>query len=324
MTFGPLARLRLAPDGRPRPEAPFGRGAVAAHVLRLAISGASAVGAALPGGAAHGLARVGGTIEWAVRPAKRRTLAENLAHAVGRTPRDPAVRRLVRREIVNEAHRSADFLWAIRRRSELLASVEVRGLEHVEHGRSLGTGVILASAHAGGWEVATAVPAAVLTVPATIVVRDDWLAWAVGGLRQAAGLRIVYDTDPAFRAAAVLRRGEALVVLADQVLPGMRSYRVRLLDAEAELPAGVAGLARLCGAAIVPFVVLPLGPRRWSVVVEPPIAPPARASGREGERLALQALADRWTATLRSHPEHWAAVDPMTWYGPPGVIRRPD
>jgi Kdo2-lipid IVA lauroyltransferase/acyltransferase len=311
-----LARLRLAPDGRPRPGAPFGRGPAAAHVLRRVISLASAGGAALPPGVAHGLARAGGTLEWATRPRKRRVLAENLSHALGTGTSDPAVRRLVRREIVNEAHRSADFLWAIRRRDELLRSVVVDGLEHVEAARSLGTGLILASVHVGGWEVAAAVPATVLPVPTTVLVRDDWLAWAVGGLRQAAGLRTIYDTDPALRAAALLRRDEALLVLADQVQPGMRSYRVRLLDAEAELPAGVAGLARLCGSPILPFLVLPLGPRRWRIEVDGPIAPPPRRSGREGERETLQALADRWTAAIRLYPEHWAAVDPMTWYRP--------
>jgi lauroyl/myristoyl acyltransferase len=308
------ARLRLAPDGHPRPDAPFGRGPLAARVLRAVISGASAAGAALAPGPAHALARLGGTIEWAARPRKRRVLAENLSHAIGKEASDPAVRRLVRREIVNEAHRSADFLWAIRRRGELLDSVEIDGLDHVEAARALGTGLILASPHVGGWEVASAVPAAVLPVPTTVVVRDDWLAWAVGGLRQAAGLRTIYDTDPAFRAAALLRRGEALLVLADQVLPGMRAYRVRLLDAETDLPAGVAGLARLCGSAIVPFLVLPVGPRRWRVEIEPPIPPPPRHSRREGERETLQALADRWSAAIRLHPEHWAAVDPMRWY----------
>ena len=43
----------------------------------------------------------------------RRTLAVNLAHAVGAEPASRRVRRLVRREIVNEAKRSADLLWAI-------------------------------------------------------------------------------------------------------------------------------------------------------------------------------------------------------------------
>jgi hypothetical protein len=31
------------------------------------------------------------------------------------------------------------------------------------------------------------------------------------------------------------------------------------------------------------------------------------------EKAVLQELADRWTAQLRGHAEHWAAVYPMTW-----------
>ena len=126
-----LDELRLAPDGRPRPDAPFGQGPLAARVLRGAIRVASAGAASLPASAAHGLAAVGGTIEWAVRPAKRRQLATNLSHAVGRSPEDPAVKRLVRREVRNEARRSVDLMWALRRRDELLGSSEVVGEEHV-------------------------------------------------------------------------------------------------------------------------------------------------------------------------------------------------
>ncbi len=309
-----LAALRLAPDGRPRPDAPFGQGPLAARVLRGAVAAASAGGSRLPTRAAHALAAGGGTMEWAVRPSKRRVLAENLSHAVGRQPDDPVVRRLVRREIMNEAHRSADFLWAIGRPDELLASTEVVGLESFDAALAEGRGVILASLHVGGWEVATAIPKAVLPVPTTVVVRDNWLAWAVGGLRVAAGLKTLYDTDPAMMAANVLRRGEALLVLADQVQEGMRAYRVRLLDAVTELPAGVVVLSRLCSSPIVPFVVVPQEPRRWRVELEPPIPAPPGSSGREGEQRALQALADRWTATLRRHADHWAAVDPMTWF----------
>ena len=34
------------------------------------------------------------------------------------------------------------------------------------------------------------------------------------------------------------------------------------------------------------------------------------------EQALLQRLADRWTAQLRAHAEHWAAVYPMTWGAP--------
>ena len=313
---GRLAALSLAPDGHPRPDALFGRGPFAAKVLRRALELGVTVGSRLPVDVAHGLALVGGTVEWAVRPAKRRTLAENLGHAVGRAPSDPSVKRLVRREVLNEARRSADLLWALGKPDELVRSTVARGIDHIREALAHGNGILLVTAHIGGWEVATALPRVLVPVRTTAIVTDDWIAWAADGARARAGLGRLYDTEPASRAARLLRAGEAVLVLGDYAKSSMRTHPVRLLDAVAELPAGVVALARLCGTPIVPFTVLPVGPRRWSVEVEPPLQPPPRGSGRAGEQELLQRLADRWTAQLRAHAEHWAAVYPMTWRAP--------
>jgi Kdo2-lipid IVA lauroyltransferase/acyltransferase len=311
---GRLGALKLAPDGLPRPDAPFGRGPLAARVLGGVIRVASATGSRLPVGVAHTLALVGGTAEWAARPAKRRQLAENLGHAVGLQPRDRRVRLLVRREIVNEARRSADLLWALGKPDQLRETTELVGREHAEIALARGRGIILTSLHVGGWEVATAIPAHALAVPTTAIVRDDWLAWAVQRLRLAVGLRILYRTEPTVRAAAVLRRGEALLVLGETEGEGEpRRYPVRFLDGVAEIQAGVVVLSRLCGSPIVPFSVLPRGPRRWRVNVEPLIEPPGRDEGAVGERRVLQELADRWTALVQTNVEHWAAVYPIRW-----------
>jgi len=310
---GRLAELRLAPDGKPRPDAPFGQGPLAARVLRAAIVGASATGGNLPAPLAHRLAAVGATLEWALRPAKRKRLAENLCHTLGLPPNHPAVRELVRREVRNEAARSADFLWALAHQDLLLATTRVEGREHIDAALAAGRGVLLVSTHVGGWEVATALAKKVVPVRTTAVVTDDWLAWAVEGLRVRAGLGIMYDSEPVSKAARLLRDGEAILVLGDYAKEGMRTYPVRLLDAVAELPAGPVALARLCGTPIVPFTVLPDAPRRWWVGIEPPLSPPAREAGEAGERALLQELADRWSVTLRDHAEHWAAVYPMTW-----------
>jgi len=308
-----LAALRLAPDGRPRADAPFGRGPIAAKALRLALEGTAAVAARLPVGVAHGLAGVGGRVEWAARPGKRGTLAENLGHALGLAPSDPCVAQLVRREMLNEARRSADLLWALGRPEELLRTIVVEGGEHLHEALARGKGLLLVSAHLGGWEVATAVPRAFVPVRTTAIVTDDWIAWAADGARARAGLGRLYDTEPVTRAARLLRAGEAVLVLGDYAKSAMRTYPVRLLDGVAEMPAGVVVLARLCGTPIVPFAVLPLGPRRWRVAVEPLLEPVPRKSGREGEQDLLQRLADRWTTQLRSHAEHWAAVYPIAW-----------
>ena len=314
-----LAALRLAPDGRPRPQAPVGRGPLAASVLARVIDVAALVGSRLPAGAAHALALAGGTAEWALRPGKRRRLAANLARAVELPADSPEVRRLVREEVLNEARRSADLLWALGRRDAFLASVELDGVEHVHEALARGNGVILAGIHVGGWEVATAVPHAVVPVPTTAIVADDWLAWAIEHMRTTAGLRVLYRGESMLRAARRLRAGEALLVLGDDGVGQPRGYPVRFVGGWAELPAGTVALARLCGAPIVSFYVLPHGPRRWHVHVDPPVEPPPRSSGQEGERRVLQALADRWTEVIRAHPQHWTAVHRIRWLdGPPG------
>jgi KDO2-lipid IV(A) lauroyltransferase len=305
--------LRLAPDGKPRPDAPFGRGPLASRALRGAILGASAVAGRAPVSVVGPAATFGGRVEWALRPAKRRRLAENLSHAVGLPPEHPAVKELVRREVQNEARRSADFLWALRNPDVLLATTEVEGRENILEALERGNGVLLVSTHVGGWEVATAMAKAVVPAPTTVIVTDDWLAWAVEGLRVRVGLGVMYDSEPAAKAARLLRSGEALLVLGDYAKPWMRTYAVRLLDAIAELPAGPAVLARLCGTPIVPFSVLPVAHRHWRIEIEPPLSPPPRSGGEAAERELLQHLADRWTRTLREHAEHWAAVYSMTW-----------
>lgn len=308
-----LAALRLAPDGRPRPDAPFGKGPLAAHVLRAALRTASAGGSRLPVSVAHRLAIAGGTIEWAVRPSKRKQLASNLCHALGLPPDDPEVKELVRREVLNEARRSADLLWALGRRDELLATTEVVGKEHIVTALERGRGILLVSPHLGGWEVATALPAKIVPVPTTAIVTDDWIAWAVTGLRIDAGLGVLYDTEHIAKAVSLLRSGQAVLVLGEYAKEGMRTYPVRLLDGIAEIAAGPATLARLCGSPIVPFTVLPVAPRRWRVEIEPPLDPPSRNGGVEAEQALLQQLVDRWTVVLRAYPEHWAAVYPLTW-----------
>jgi lauroyl/myristoyl acyltransferase len=300
---------------REQPDAPFGRGPVAARVLERVIGAASAAGARLPPRTAHRLAVAGGTLEWAARSRKRRTLAENLGHAVGLDPSDPRLRALVRREIVNEAHRSADLLWSIGRPAELLERVRIEGREGLDRALVEGRGVILAGPHIGGWEVVVPVPAAELDVPVAVLVSDDWLAWAVEGLRRRAGLEVEYVSDGPRPLVRRLRRGEVLLMFADIVPdPGVRTIAVRFLDGVARLPAGPAALARMGDAVIVPLAVLPLDQRAWKIELGEPIHPRTSAAGPAGaDRDTLQRLADAWSDVIRRGPEWWAAVYPLAW-----------
>jgi lauroyl/myristoyl acyltransferase len=310
-------RLRLAPDGEPRPDAPFGRGPAAARVLGRVIEAAAFAGSRLPAGLTHTLAAVGGTAEWAARPGLRRVLAENLSHAVGCPPDDPRVRRLVLEEIRNEARRSADLLWALGRREELRQTMVVEGVDHILNALRRGNGMILCGIHVGGWELATAIPKVKIPVPTTAIVADDWLAWGIDRLRNEAGLNTFYRTESALGAARILHRGEVLLLLGDDGWgESLRTYRVRFLDAWAHLPAGIVSLARLAQSPIVNFTCLPLRRRRWHILLDPALEPPDRRGGDEAEQATLQQLADRWSELIQENPAHWAARYHVRWERP--------
>ena len=52
-------------------------------------------------------------------------------------------------------------------------------------------------------------------MPTTALVADDSLAWSIEDMRARVGLRVVFRTDPVAKIGALLRRGEALVVIGD-------------------------------------------------------------------------------------------------------------
>ena len=290
------------------------------RVLRLAaiglarvIDGAAWAGSRMPSWLAHALAEAGGNIQWVSRPKRRRKLAFNLCHTMSLPPDDPEVRRLVRQVMLNEARAAADLLWAIGQPQEFLDSVVYEDWHLVDSVVSQGRGLILAGTHLGGWEVATAIPGAKVAVPTSVIVADNWIAWAIEHVRSGVGLQVMYRQVAALRSVRRLQAGEAVLLLGDNSEFAGHTHRVRFLDSDVQMAAGVAALARLSGAPIVPFTVLPLGPRRWHVAIDPPIDPPPADSGRAGEQPVMQQLADRWSATIRSNPEQWALTAPLEW-----------
>ncbi len=286
---------------------------LAARGLAHIIDAATWAGSRLPSPVAHGAASVLGYLLWTIRWRRRALFAANLCHVTGTDTSDRQVRTLVRKVMLGEAHTAADLLWALGKPQEFLDTVHYEGIEHAQAAARAGRGVILVGTHLGGWEVATAIPKAVLPVPTSVIVADNWLAWAIEGARVAAGLRVMYPETAALRGVRRLQAGEAVLLLGDNSKFAKHTHRVRFLDAEADMAAGVVALARLAGSPIVSFTVLPLGQRRWRAVVSPPIDPPPKESGRVGEQPVLQQLVDGWSEVIRANPEHWALSQTVAW-----------
>ncbi len=289
--------------------------------LARVIDGAAWIGSRLPAWVAHGLAALGGNIQWALRPKRRRALAANLCHAVGAPPTHRSVRRVVRGVMINEAHAAADLLWAIGKPREFLDTVVYENWHFVDSTVAQGRGLILAGTHLGGWEVATAIPGEKVAVPTNVIVADNWIAWAIEHVRAGVGLRVMYRQTAALRSVRRLQAGEAVLLLGDNSEFAGHAHTVRFLDSEMRMAAGVAALARLAGSPIISFTVLPLGHRRWRATMDPPIEPPSLEASRAGEQAVLQELADRWSDAIRANPEHWAMAAPLHWIETTGEER---
>ena len=242
------------------------------------------------------ISTIGATIEWACRPAKCCRLASNLCHVVALPPDHADVKTLVRKEVRNEARRSADFLWALARPGELLETTEVEGRAHLHEPSTAGAGHCSCrhTSAAGRSRCRSCRTSSPCRPPRSSPTTGSPAQSKDCGYAQASGScttssrRERRDTASARRGAPRargLREG------------GERTYAVRFLDSVAELPAGPAVLARVCGAPVVPFSVLPLARRRWRIEVEPPLYAPDRNGGVEVEKVLLQKLADRWTVT---------------------------
>jgi len=286
------------------------RSALLGAVIRCAATAC----ALLPAQLAAGLAWCGGQVEWAARPTKRRRLAANLAHATGRSPHDPDVRRLVQRNVAAGAQRAAGVLWAFARPERAAARVEIVDREWLHRLIGAGRGVVLCSPHFGSFEASAA--AARTLPPGTVVavLTDATVtAHALAPVRRRMGLTVLAAGAPPRQVARILGAGGVVVVIADLHRPGMRGHAVDFLDARVVLPGGPAAVARIGAAPLVPFAVYPAGPRRWRMELGAPIAPPTRAGGRDDERRATQQLANAFSAVIRRTPEQWDAVDPLPW-----------
>ena len=275
---------------------------------------AAEICARMPAGLAAGLAWCGGQIEWACRPAKRRRLAENLAHATSRTPDDPYVRRLVHRNVTTGARRAAGLLWAFARPEDAADRLTITPRETLDSLIADGHGVVLSTPHFGPFEAAAAASRILPDgVPLAVVTDENAVGRGMHAIRERMGL-IVVPADGSLRELLrVLAGGGIAVVLADLHRPGMRGHLVRFLDAPCILPGGPAALARMAQAPILPFAVAADGPRRWRIELGAPITPPARHGGDQDERRATQELADAFTRVIRATPEQWDAVDPIPW-----------
>ena len=184
---------------------------------------------------------------------------------------------------------------------------EVHGLQRLEEAMGRGRGLIAITGHIGCWEL---MPAYFVSrgYPTTVVarrMRSSRLDDKLNEIRASLGVKTL-DRDSSPRSMLkVLRSGEALGVLIDQHTRVSGAY-VPFFNRPAYTPIGVAKLACLTGAPILPMAIFANRMGTYEVHILDPIDAPAEGRRRDEVIHELTAQCSRAIEQLiRIDPKQW-------------------
>ncbi len=186
----------------------------------------------------------------------------------------------------------------------------VPGVEHIEKARAEGRGLVMALPHSGNWDAAGVWFIDWLDGPFMTVaerLRPESLYRRFLEYRETLGMRVVPLTGGPRPSSEVLRdwvgAGGSCCLLVDRNLGG-GGVPVTFFDRPATMPSGPALLAAQTGAALLP-VVCQFSERGWRLVVHPEVPVPGSGRLRDRVAVAMQGVADGFTATISQRPEDW-------------------
>ncbi|WP_437820924.1 lysophospholipid acyltransferase family protein [Sorangium sp. So ce1078] len=249
-----------------------------------------------------------GVLFAAALPGLRRRVEENLRRVRGPRPRlvdmlDSASVFATYGSCITEALLLASGRgYTVERRS--------RGVEHYRACAAAGRGVLIVTAHTGGWDIAGQILGVVHPGGVMLAMqreRDADARAIQDAARQRAGVQVVHIGDGPLDALPLLKhlqRGGVVAMQIDRVPPGMRSREVAFLGARWRAPEGPIALAAMSGAPILPVFTHRLGFLEYEAVVAPPIWLARRASEAERDRAAAEMMA-AMERFVRAHPTQW-------------------
>lgn len=281
----------------------------------------------LPLRALFAIARAHGRLTHVVARRRRATVRANLAAAGGAGRSAAELDALTRRFFEYKAGRS--LLLAVATRltdAELARLLPTEGLEHLDAALEHGRGVILLGSHLNsvsmfnaiimlrrrGYDIGVALPEA----------EDPWSPSVIRSfLAKRLGTRSVYEATGAFFAQFNIRpivRKLAENAVVAQTGDGLHSARfvdVEFLGRELPFPTGMAAIAQLTGAVIVPVFQVGSPPDGLRIVFEEPRTIDAGADAEASLRAAVADYARRLEHHLRENLacwEHWLIEDTLT------------
>ena len=251
------------------------------------------------------ITRFAGLIWYLASPGARAAVHANLRHVLRRAPSVRQVRRVFEYGALNYWD---IFALPYLSRDEVMALVELEGLEHLDAALAAGHGAILASAHLGSISlVGQILPARGYHITALLEpIQPPELFDLITTRRQTFGARLLPAGPSAVRELmATLRRNEIVGLITDRDITGT-GLPLEFFGVPTTFPEGTAAIALRSGAAILPAVGIVLPDGRFRAIIEPPLAvEPLPADRQQAVRQLTQAVARRLEYHIADHPEQW-------------------
>jgi KDO2-lipid IV(A) lauroyltransferase len=217
-------------------------------------------------------------------------------------------------------------------RARMRALVEFEGTERVDHARAAGRGVLFFTGHFGFWEL-HAIAHPLTGPPIAVLARaldNPRLNALLERVRTCTGNAVIHRRGALRRVLRLLESNQGVALLIDQHVQTGDAVIVDFFNRPAATTTALAALALRTGARVIPVFALPVRGRRYRMIYEHAVEPPApsgveapapsvveapapgaveAAGGGTEEQDAVREFTQRCTDVLemyvRRYPELW-------------------
>jgi len=214
---------------------------------------------------------------------------------------------VARRSFAQAGRTIMELLWSpnLTTLADPTTVVRFESLDNLRQALAGGKGAIVATAHAGNWEI-TGIAAAHYGIPLISLARtldDDALDARLTALRTRTGQRVLHKQNALRPTLRALRAGNAVALLTDQNTLRREAVFVPYFGRLAATTPAAAQLHLRTGAPILNAFSIP-EQGGYRVIIEPPMAIPEN-SPNDLVRAITAAVTARTEHYVRAHPEAW-------------------
>ena len=265
----------------------------------------SCVACLLPGRFCDRLGRALALALWPFLPARRKKLAASqVAMCLGTDERESE------RIAKESAVRFGPMLFEVLRFPVIVRNmadyVEIEGREHLEGVLAQGKGAVIATGHAGNWELMGGAlsQAGFPLIGVAMRQKDAAMDRFINEYRRLVGMHIIYKNDvrEMFR---MMKEGWIVGLLADQDTSRHDGIVLDFFGKPTNCVPGPAAMARSAGLGVIPGYITRKEDGTHKIIFHAPVEVPRTKDKRADIRTAEQAVNRVLEQHIREHPEEW-------------------